>query len=88
MKTLSRLFCIAGVLHKADVVKDVKFDIKTDPDYDTDDGDVEVAIKTPILCLTDRGRLEKELKDFYSEAKLTSNFSHENILHCLGISRG
>jgi hypothetical protein len=47
-----------------------------------------VAIKSPILCLSDRHRLEGELTDFYTEAKVTSNFCHENILHCLGITQG
>ena len=48
----------------------------------------DIAIKIPILSLTDRGRLEGELRDFYTEAKLTSDFSHKNILSCLGITNG
>jgi hypothetical protein len=49
---------------------------------------MEIAIKTPFLSLNDKCRLEGELKDFYTEAKLTSNFSHKNILSCLGVSKG
>ena len=48
----------------------------------------DIAIKIPILSLNDRGRLEGELRDFYTEAKLTSDFSHKNILSCLGITNG
>ena len=55
---------------------------------DDDDVAIDVAIKSPILCQSDRSRLEKELKDVYGEAKVSSSFMHENILHCLGVSRG
>jgi hypothetical protein len=49
---------------------------------------LDVAIKRPILSLSDRHRLKGELIDFYTEAKVTSNFCHENILRCLGITKG
>ena len=31
---------------------------------------------------------EEKLKEFYSEAQITLGFDHENVLSCLGISKG
>ena len=53
-------------------------------------GEEEVAIKIPkTIWNTGRSPLEVEdLKAFYAEAQLALEFSHENVLSCLGISSG
>ena len=53
-------------------------------------GEEEVAIKIPkTIWNTGRSPLEVEdLKAFYAEAQLALEFSHENVLSCIGISSG
>ena len=41
---------------------------------------IDVAVKAPKMCLLTQGALT----DFYEEAKTTIQFSHENVVRCMG----